>query len=324
MSTKPRFAALAVATSVTAGLLGVPSAAFAADTATTLPAAEMAAALNEVATASTAAGEPGWKATETISGYVTGSGAFVVDPAAGIAYDQFQVGNSVDAHYVVDHQGTYAYLTDAASRAAVKMVMNRPSVHYVFTPSKTVSMQHYVAENGPAPATVLAEDTDHAGTKTVHDDGSAAYTFKDDDGMAVTFEVTATGVLSAVNAGDDDLKIALTYTYGAQHQALPTASATVSSDDLKKAIAYRYMADDVKTAATKGAAAARKAANGRTVKVAALRKAVRQAATKTNATIIKVMNIAGGAQVYATNPWTRKTVAYTVKASGKRVVIRKK
>lgn len=323
MSVRPRLAVLAVATTVTAGLLAVPGAAFATGTTTALAAAEMAAALKEVAAASTAAGSDGWKATETLSGDISGTGGFVVDRAGGIAYDHFRVGSSVNAHYVVDSTGTFAYLTDAASRAAVK-VMNRPLVRYVFTPSKTTSMQRYVAENGPDPATVLTEDTDHAGTKTLHDDGSTGYTYQDDDGAAITLDASADGVLNAAFVVDDGVKIVVTYTYGAQHQPLPAGSATVSSADLKKAIAYRYLADDVKAAATEGAAAARKSAHGRTVKVAALRKAVRRAGIKTNATIIKVTNIAGGAQVYATNPWTHKTVAYTVKASGKRVVVRKK
>jgi len=323
MSRKSRFAVLAVATSVTAGLLGVPGAAFAADPATSLTAAEMAAALGEVATASTAATKDGWRAAETISGFVSGSAEFVVDPAGGIAHDQVRLdGDLVGEHYVVDHQGFYEYLTDSASRAAVR-VMNRPSVRYVFTPSKTLSMPAYVADYGAAPAAVLTDDTKHAGTKTVHDDGSNDYTFTDNDGVVCTMAVTADGVLSGVKAEEDGLNFALTYTYGVQHPVLPAGSVTVSSADLKKALAYRYLADDVKAAATKGAAAARKAAHGRTVKVAALRKAVRKAAAKTNATILKVTDIAGGVQVSATNPWTQQTVAYTVKASGKRVVVRK-
>ena len=320
---KSRFAVLAMTASVTAGLLGVPGAAFATDTATTLPAAEMAAALKGLATTSTAALKDGWKATETISGLVAGSGLFVVDPAGGIAYDKFQVGSAVEIQYVVDRKGTYTNLTDPASRAAVK-VMNRPSVRFAYRPSATTNMQRYVAENGPDPATVLTEDTKHAGTKTVHDDGSAGYAYKDGDGTAFTVNVTADGVLSTVNVAEDGLQVAVTFSYGAQHQALPAASATVSAAELKKAVAYRNMAEDVKAAATKGAAAARKAAHGRTVKMAVLRKAVRHAAVKTNATIIKVTDIAGGAQVYATNPWTHKTVAYTVKAGGKRVVVHRK
>ena len=165
MSTKPRFAVLAVTTSVTAALLSVPGAAFAADTASTLSAAEMAAVLNEVATASVAAGKDGWKATATLSGSASGSGVFVVDPAGGFAYDQFQVGDSVDARYVVDHKGTYVYLTDPASLAAVK-VMNRPSVRYVFTPSATTKRGRASSATGcatPITATCRAALSDPAG-----------------------------------------------------------------------------------------------------------------------------------------------------------------
>src|SRR5690242_19832394 len=104
MSLKPRFALLAVASSVTAGLLAVPGSAFAAGAATPLSADEMTAALKAVATSSTAATKDGWKATQTVSGYFAISGMFVVDPAAGVAYNEFRFAGSLDAEYVVDHK----------------------------------------------------------------------------------------------------------------------------------------------------------------------------------------------------------------------------
>jgi hypothetical protein len=44
--------------------------------------------------------------------------------------------------------------------------------------------------------------------------------------------------------------------------------------------------------------------------------------TKAQLRMIKVTDVRRGVRVYATNPWTHKTVSYTVKASGKKVVVR--
>jgi hypothetical protein len=324
MSKKSRFAVLAVVSSVAAALVGVPGAAFAADPATKLTAAEMAAALKGVATTSTAAGKDGWKGTETLGGFLSGSAVFLVDPADGILYTRFRLdGALVGESYLADHQGFYDYLTEPGPRAAVK-AMNRPSARYVFTPDKAVSVPEIVKEDGAAPASVLTEDTKHAGTKTVHDDGSSEYGFTNDDGAAVTIAVTPDGVLSDAHLEQFGLTIDLAYAYGPQHPVLPAGEVTVSSADLDMAMDYRNLAADVRAAATKGAAAARKAAHGRTTKVAAVRKSVRKAAARTNAAILRVTDIAGGVQVSATNPWTHQTVAYTVKASGKRVVVGQK
>lgn len=108
---------------------------------------------------------------------------------------------------------------------------------------------------------------------------------------------------------------------------LPSAAVTVDAATLAKAKAYLTMPASVKKAATKGASHTRTAAKGKKVKVASLRKIVRQDAAAVNkalgVTLVKTKNIAGGIRVYATNPWTHKTVAYTVKASKKKVIIKK-
>ena len=76
-----------------------------------------------------------------------------------------------------------------------------------------------------------------------------------------------------------------------------------------------------------GAADTRRAANGGTVKVTNLRKQVRHDESKFNnaaqVNMVKAKDLTGGARVYATNPWTRQTVSYTVRASGRKVVVRK-
>jgi hypothetical protein len=81
----------------------------------------------------------------------------------------------------------------------------------------------------------------------------------------------------------------------------------------------------VRNVAHQGAAHTRRAAKGGTVNVASLRTIVHRDAAAFNSSakvnMLKVSNISGGTRVSATNPWTHKTVSYTVKASGSKVVV---
>jgi hypothetical protein len=320
------FRSTLVAASLAAALLVDSTAAFADDTTTSLTQAEMTAALNAVATASATAAAPGWKAAVTMAGgSLSGSGSFAVDPADGIAFNQFRFGSDNETEYAVQKKGTYAYFSDASSVAAVKM-MGHPSIRYVFTAKASLSLAGYVEDNLPVPSEVLDEGVG-AGTKTVHDDGTVdyAYSYSDDgDEVDMTAHVDTTGVLAGASMNGYGLKYTLTYTYGAQKLTVP---ASVGSATLATAVKYLSMATRVKTAATNGAAHTRKAAKGKKVKVASLRALVRKDAAAVNKsaglTMVKVTNISGGARVYATNPWTHQTVAYTVKASGKKVILKK-
>jgi hypothetical protein len=326
MSRLFRSTLLVSAASMVAGLLVSPSAAYAADTVTNLTKAQMTAALKVVATASTAAGKGGWRAAMTVSGgSASGTGTFVVDPVGGAALEQFRVGGVNLTEYFVEHKGTYDQLTDSTALAAVKMI-GRPSVRWAFSADKSLVLAKSVDEEFPSPTTVLSDDTAHPGTKTVHDDGSADYAFTA-DGAAIVLHADPAGVLAGANANAATQKVTLTYTYGAQKVTPPAAAVTVDSATLKKAEVYLAMADLVHGAALEGADHARSAAKGKTVKVASVRKYVRKYTKLVNqsagVTVVKVKDIAGGSRVYATNPWTHKSVAYTVKASGKKVVVKK-
>lgn len=61
--------------------------------------------------------------------------------------------------------------------------------------------------------------------------------------------------------------------------------------------------------------------------MASVRNLVRRAAAAANgqagAAVVQIKDINAGVRVYATNPWTRKSVAYTVTAAGKKVVVKK-
>ena len=327
MSRLFRSALMVTAASMAVGLLVNPTAAYADDATTKLSKAEMVTAMKAVATTSTAAAKGGWRATMAIAGgSFTGSVSFVVDPVGGVAFDEYRFPDENGTEYAVQRKGTYGNLSDATSRSAVKM-MGRPSVRYVFTADKSLLLADYVNDTMPTPANVLNDDVEHAGTKTIHDDGSTDYAYEGKGETSVTLHVDSAGVLAVRQANGDGFKTTLTYAYGAQHVTLPSAAVTVDAVTLAKAKAYLTMPASVQKTATKGASHTRTAAKGKKVKVASLRKIVRKDAAAVNkalaVTLVKTKNIAGGIRVYATNPWTHKTVAYTVKASKKKVVVKK-
>ncbi|MFC3384242.1 hypothetical protein [Couchioplanes azureus] len=311
---------------LTAGFVAVPQAAYAAGT-TALSATEMVAALEAVSTTSTAASQGGWKATmSAVRGSMTYSSLYVVDAGHGVVMDQSDFGTGPVAAYAAAGRGTYTYIAYSKNmRAAVRM-MGRPAVRYMFRSQPTLNLDDYVDATGPTPAKVLTDDPAHAGTKTVQDDGSTDYTYTDDDGNTFTMQVDPAGALTDVQVTSTGLSATLTYTYGAQQATLPAASVTIGEKALSQAVTYLTMPAAVKKVASDGAAEAVRTAGGRTLKVAALRAAVRYWATVTNTRagtrMIKLADVSRGVRVYATNPWTRKTVAYTVKASGTKAVVR--
>jgi hypothetical protein len=312
--------------SITAGFLAAPGTAYAADTTTKLSAAGMAADLKRVSSTSMATAKDGWRATMSFKvSDRSATGRYVVDPAARIASDKFRVGDDVAENYAVAGKGIYTYTSDPVTRAAVTM-MGRASVRYVFTP-QAVKLDTYVKDNMPSPSVVLTEDVNYAGTKIAHDDGSRDYAFKADDGVTARIHVNPAGVMTTARATGPDLTMSLAYTYGAQHQKAPAAAVTVDAKTLATAVAYLDMPASVKDVANQAATHTRRAAKGKTVKVAPLRTIVRRDATAFNSGIevkmMKVSHIAGGARVSATNPWTHKTVSYTVKASGTKVLVAK-
>jgi hypothetical protein len=320
-------ASLVAAVSLVAGVVTGPTVAYAADTTTALSAAEMSAALKAAEPASSKAAAGGWRATMALteSGQ-SGSLSYVVDPSGGVMFDQLRIGELVATEYAVGGKGRYEYTDDPTSRAAVKM-MGRPSVRYVFTPDKSLNLAAYVKENAPSPATILTEDDSHTGTKTTHDDQSVDYRFNDGQGEVVTVNIGPDGVVTGAHIVSDDLDAALAYTYAAQHVTLPAASVTINSTVLAEGVAYLSMPDSVKDVANRSARDARRAAHGRRVNVASLRKVVRSDVSLFNVAdqvkMIMPKSVGGGMLVSATNPWTHQKVSYTVKASGTKVVVKR-
>lgn len=312
--------------SIIAGVLAAPGAAHAADTTTQLSAASMATEFKAVSTTTTAAVKKGWRATASFtSPDSTLTARYVVDPVGKAASHTYRVDGEFGATYAVAGKGMYEYTDSPQTRAAVKM-MRRPSVRYVFTP-EVVNLDTYTYQHLEAPENLLTEEVAQAGTKTTHDDGSRNYAFKNEDGMALTFHVNPVGVLTSARARDSKVKMALAYTYGTQRVTLPAPAVTVDAKTLAAAVVYLNMPAMVKGVADRGAANTRRAAKGKPVNVASLRTIVRREAVACNTSakvnVVKVSTIGGGIRVSATNPWTRVTVSYTVKASGSKVLVAK-
>ncbi|MDI6100826.1 hypothetical protein QLQ12_19630 [Actinoplanes sp. NEAU-A12] len=329
MSVLTRPAVLLATASMAVGLIAAPGAAWAADAGTPLSAAEMKIALKAVADASLSAGAGGWRADMDMTVSMDSSSLHIaketrVDPARGLYFDVLEFAGRDTVTYAAEGKGVYQSLDDPTADAALTM-MGRPSVTFVFTADTRVRLD----EMAPSPASLL-DAYSLAGTKTVHEDGSAEFRVVSDD-ETVTMHTSAAAVLTEVDvtatADEATTEGTVDYTYGAQDISLPAASATIDEATLMTGVAYLDMPAMVKSAATQGAAATRKAAKGRTVKVATLRKLVRRDVTAANqkspVPIVKAKDITGGVRVYATNPWTKKSVAYTVKASGKKVTLKK-
>jgi hypothetical protein len=322
--------ALMVATaSMATCILAGPGVAYADDTSTPLTAAEMSAALQAVSAASSQAAAQGWKGTVKLTGDEgTGNEFFAVDPVAGVALDRFAVDGRTFTEYVVAGKGTYADIADPTYLAALKM-MHRPSVRYVFTADKSVTLDEDAGFDGMSPATLLADPVDRPGTKTVHDDGATDYRL-DQDGTTMTVHVSAAGVLTSADGGDggNTFHVTFTYAYGPQHVTLPAASVTIGSAALAQGVAYLDMATSVKQVAGEAATDTLRAAHGHKISVSSLRKVAHRDATAFDddlgVKMVKAKNVRGGVRVYATNPWTHRTVAYTLQPSGKKVTIGKK
>ncbi|MEU4620971.1 hypothetical protein AB0G04_13460 [Actinoplanes sp. NPDC023801] len=331
-----RPAILLAAASVAAGLLVAPGAAHAgagttAETATELSAAEMKAAVAAVAEATEAAGATGWAARADFSisaggNSLTGWQRLRIDRVRWAADSTFALSGQAESRSVLKQgAGVYDPVADGMGRSALKM-MGRPAVRYVFEADPSVTLDK--AAPGPVE---LAAPTVGAGTRTVHEDGTIDYRFSEPTVGDVTLHTDVSSVLTSAESdlSDDGLTVsmAIGYTYGEQDVAVPAAGETIDAKTLAAGVAYLGMAGTVKSAATGGAADTRKAAKGGTVKVATLRTLVGRKAAAANRSagvaMVKVKNITAGVRVYATNPWTKKSAAYTVKASGKKVVTKK-
>jgi hypothetical protein len=325
--------ALLVATaSMATCVLAGPGAAYAADTSTQLTAAEMVAELKTVGNTSATAAADGWKANLKLSaGSFSGTEYFVADPIHGVAFFRYSMGGDGASHYIVAGKGTYDQISDPESRAALQM-MHRTSVKYAYSPNRGISLDDQSSIGGISPKGFLTDDVDYPGTKTVHDDGTTDYQLNE-DGDTLTVHVSAAGVLTSAayvspdNHGED-YTVDFGYAYGPQHITLPSPGVTIGSGALGAGVAYLHMPTTVKQVAGMAATDTLEDSDGHQVAATLLRKDTRDDVTEANDgfgfKMLKTKSVSGGIRVYATNPWTHRTTAYTLTASGKKVTIAKK
>ncbi|MFI1987759.1 hypothetical protein [Actinoplanes sp. NPDC020271] len=326
------FRALLATASLAAGILTAPGAALAADTTTPLTAAEMSAALKGVAGTTAPAELPGYGGDLQVS-YSEGGTAqkgtakFASDPAHGTGY--FSVTGAIGTAGVFAQagKGQWIHFNSKNERAAVAMA-GHPAARYVFETDTKLTLNDWSNGNLPVPSLLVVQDAAHAGTKTVHDDGTTDYSYTDDEHLSITFMVNSGGVLTAAKAVEaGTLDQAFTWNYGPQTITLPTNAQTISVKNLVLALAYLDMAGKVKKAATVSAKAVETKSKKKTVKVADLRKWTRSEVTALNDTfdakVLLVTDIKGGVRISAKNPFTKAAAAWTVTASGKHAVARK-
>lgn len=325
------FRALLATASLAAGLLTVPAAAFAADTTTPLTAAEMSAALKGVAGTTAPAELPGWVGGIQLSytdGGATqkGTASFGMDAATGRGFLAGTGLFQVLGVYAESGKGQWVHFNGKAERAAMAMA-GHPAARYVFQPDTKLKLDDWASESLPAPSSIVMEDTRHAGTRTLHDDSTIDYAYADDEKNKVVFTVDSHGVLTSTKVTAPGLDQSFAWKYGPQTITLPSAAQTVGEPMFTQAMAYLATDAKVKWVATNSAKVVTSKAKKRTVKVADLRKWTRSEVSSFNSGLgVKVVvasDVKGGVKLSATNPFTKATAAWTVKASGKKAIAKK-
>lgn len=331
MSVAARPAVLLATAAFAAGLFTAPAPAWAADTTTPMTAAQMRSALRAVGAASQQAGAGGWRGVTdfrmTSDGEtVTIKDTVTVDPVQGRFGEVTSVsGYGTESTFAAGGRGVW--IQAGSTEAKALKMMGRPEVKYMFDADKNLKLDEFVRKSAFDTAS-LVEYYSLPGSKTVHDDGSIDYTVTEEEQQStIVVHTTGTSVLTGMDMTSSSAKAAIGFTYAAQTVELPAAAATLDLATVNRGVTYLGMAGWVKTTARQGAVNTRQAAKGRTVKVTTLRKLVRKEVTAANrrsgVDMVKINNISGGVRVHATNPWTKQTVAYSVKATGRKVVVRK-
>jgi hypothetical protein len=114
---------------------------------------------------------------------------------------------------------------------------------------------------GSDASALLTDDVDLAGTRTLHDDGSADYRLTE-NGSKLTLHTDPAGLLTSADTTGDGIHMTLTYAYGPQHLTLPARAATISAATMEHGLAYLDMAAEVRQLAGDTATGALRASCG--------------------------------------------------------------
>lgn len=347
-----RSSALLASAALVTAIAAAPCAAFADDTTTppatttgttTITTDDLVAALEAAVQPTTEAEKAGW----SVQGTVHQNGQALVKVSAIYALTRGSLSAGSQGPVIqAEHSGTYITVAALAAevpglnlRRSLKAI-GRASAQWVFMPEKKVDLLTGVDGllTDVVPDAALATLVDPkqttitgAPTQTVADDGSTTYQFtatdSDEETVAGTVTIGADGAIAELDAATATEEDASTFAYGTQHVALPAARATVTIDQLVTGSILADLPSAVHEIAVETADRAKKKAHKHAVKAAAIRSAAGAIAKSFDRVLgvkaVTTRAIAGGVRITGTDRHIHSRVSYTVKAAGKKAVVRR-
>jgi len=249
----------------------------------------------------------------------------------------------------------------AARLQRVLNAIGRPNATWIYFPDPTVDLTS--ADTGmtsmspdtflsglvdPSATTINDGPSDTPPTQTVGADGSTTYTFDasfvvgqsvsgSSSGTGTVSDVTETGTVSvtldasgAITRYTDDMtqeKAVGTFAYGPQHVALPAPSQVVTMEQIVRGLPLLTMAPDARKIATGTRTKVAHTSHTANHTVRVIRRVAARLALQRNGAdgerVFTTRHVPHGVRIVATNPFTHAKVAYTIKAKGKRAVVRR-
>lgn len=357
-----RPSALLLGATLVFGAVATPSLAFADDTPaatatttpTTLTTVQLAQALQGVETSTAKEGKDGWseKVKDTEGGSTSN-----LQLTYAVLQGRDYVGITGDPkgpamkEIDVQDKGSYQnaasvaqlFFGSAAYFKRLAAAVGRPNATWVYMADPKTDLsdpETGIADASPAAAVGSLVDTQQtivsdppAPTVSTQANGDTVYTFSgittDDEGNLAQGTFTATvnpdNALISLDENLSDEVVTATFSYGAQHIALPKASQIVSLSRLLDGVPLVTMKSDARmiAALTRVEVAKKKhkaSATKHLIRTNA-KKWVKAVNESDGAHIFSLRNTAAGVMLTGRNRFTHHTVVYTVKAAGKKAIV---
>jgi len=352
MSGHSRAATALVASAMSIALLAAPAAAQSPAAAGSVRAADAgpqqvvlnrAALLNDltiIARATALAQRPGWVTRLSVG--VGGESVLarqVRDTIGGRDVSDFTVrGIARVIEVTVAGSGMYVRLPPTQERAALAL-LRRPNAHWAFTADRAQRLSDSSESVTGAPSQILvalradgAVDLSTAHRSTAAD-GTRTYFLQGlTEGKPsgpLTITITPTGRLVRLQAVQDGTAARADFAFGPQRVLVPAASDTVTAQALATASSALTLDARVRglAQATAQRLEAQRQSSGRGLRTAEVRSAVRAAVRRDvmpglGGIAVTVTDVAYGARLSATNPFTGARVSYTVQLVDRHAVAR--
>lgn len=347
MSRLRRPSALLLSSALVLGAMTAPTAAFGdATSKTTITVDDVLTALVEARTATKAAATDGWDdhVDDVQLGGATSTAELAYDATDGRGSLSGQDDGETFQMIMVDHGGSYESIASYRGRGSAERyrraltMIGHPDATWVHEPAAPdVANQDFGAAFGPSyilEVLTNSEESKISGTPTVSTaaDGSSTYSLTVmltdlGDHGSMTLTVGTDGVLTADSSDFDGEQSSSRYTYGPQAVPLPDPSDAVSAHDLDRALTLLDMRSDARMIAGEVRIYAIKNRHPHLSNAQTIRRYAKSDARMMNGmyggTVFAEHDIARGARITATNPFTHAKVVFTVRATGKRVVVRR-